>query len=69
MIINDYSIDEVQEIPVSFHECSKEEIRELAPPALDARDTIGKDLAEETTTTSLFCIDWRSHASELNLFG
>ena len=67
-MVSDYSVDENFKIPVSFHQCSKDEISELAPPSLEAKDWIEDELDEENTT-SLFCIDWEKHASELSLRG
>ena len=39
------ALDNELEIPISFHRCSKDEIRELAPPALEAEDFIDYELA------------------------
>lgn len=45
VMVNDYSTERVSSIPISFHSCSKDEIRELAPPALEAKDMIEWELA------------------------
>ena len=67
-MISDYRLDKYLETPVSFHKCSKDETRELAPPAFEAKDSIEYEL-DEQNTSELFCVDWEKHASELSLLG
>ena len=45
VMVNDYSSRDSISTPISFHSCSKDEIRELAPPALEAEDFIDYELA------------------------
>lgn len=68
-MVSDWRTDEEDgsEIPISSHMCSKDEIRELAPPARDAEGQIAQELAAEAPT--LHCIDWVNHASDLSIQG